>query len=40
MLNTNGKHIYIGANDDTSIYGVNNVDEKQLEIKDRIKIKF
>lgn len=40
MLNANGRHIYIGANDDASIYGVDNVDEIQLEIKDRIKNKI
>ena len=40
MLNTNGGHIYIGVNDDASIYGVDNVDEIQLEIKDRIKNKI
>lgn len=40
LLNTNGGHIYIGVNDDASIYGVDNVDEIQLEIKDRIKNKI
>ena len=40
LLNTNGGHIYIGVNDDASIYGVDNVDEMQLEIKDRIKNKI
>ena len=37
FLNSKGGHIYIGINDDGTVYGVNNVDETQLEIKDRLK---
>lgn len=39
FLNANGGHIYIGVEDDSTIYGVQNIDQVQLEIKDRIKDK-
>lgn len=40
FLNSNGGHIFIGINDDGSTYGVSNIDELQLIIKDRIKDKI
>ena len=40
FLNSKGGHIFIGINDDGSIYGVDNVDDLQLIIKDRIKDKI
>lgn len=40
FLNSNGGHIYIGIDDDSTIYGVKDVDYVQLEIKDRIKDKI
>ena len=37
FLNSNtGGHIYIGINDDASIYGIKNPDEIQRQITDRI----
>lgn len=40
FLNSKGGHIFIGINDDGSTYGVDNSDELQLIIKDRIKDKI
>lgn len=40
FLNSNGGHIFIGINDDGSTYGISNIDELQLIIKDRIKDKI
>ena len=37
FLNAKGGHIFIGINDDGSTYGVENIDELQLAIKNRIK---
>ncbi|MDR1780729.1 MAG: ATP-binding protein, partial [Tannerella sp.] len=36
MLNAKGGHIYIGVKDDGSVAGVQNPDELQLIIKDRL----
>ena len=40
FLNSKGGHIFIGINVDGSIYGVDNVDDLQLKIKDIIKDKI
>ena len=37
FLNAKGGHIFISINDDGSTYGVENIDELQLAIKNRIK---
>lgn len=37
FLNAKGGHIFIGINDDGSTYGVENIDELQLAIKNMIK---
>lgn len=40
FLNGNGGHIFIGISDDGCVYGVNDPDNIQLQIKDRIKDKI
>lgn len=37
FLNSNGGHIYIGIEDDGAVFGVDDVDDVQLQIKDRIR---
>ena len=36
FLNSTGGHIYIGINDDGSVYGVKDIDHVQRQIADRI----
>lgn len=40
FLNSKGGHIYLGISDDGTTYGIENIDEIQLEIKDRLKDKI
>ncbi len=40
FLNSNGGHIFIGINDDGTTYGISNIDELMLTVKDRIKDKI
>lgn len=40
FLNSKGGHIYIGIEDDGTVYGVNDIDNLQLLVKDRIKDKI
>ena len=36
FLNSTGGHIYIGVNDDGSVYGVKDIDHVQRQVADRI----
>ena len=36
FLNSTGGHIYIGVNDDGSVYGVKDIDHVQRQIADRV----
>ncbi|NMA60213.1 MAG: ATP-binding protein [Clostridiales bacterium] len=40
FLNSKGGHIYLEFSDDGTTYGIDDIDEIQLEIKDRLKDKI
>jgi len=40
FLNSKGGHIYIGKDDNGNVVGIDNIDDVQLEIRDRLKEKI